>query len=82
LVTGFPILIFLSATFQPTKKAIKNETIHAKFTIKNTGSKSGAEVVQLYVSDPVCSVLRPEKELKALKKFSCNPAKRKQLKWR
>lgn len=47
----------------------KSETIHAKFTIKNTGSRSGAEVMQLYVSDPVCSVLRPEKELKAFKKI-------------
>ncbi|WP_426585841.1 glycoside hydrolase family 3 C-terminal domain-containing protein [Mucilaginibacter sp. R-33] len=47
----------------------KDETIHAKFTIKNTGERSGAEVVQLYVNDPVCSVQRPEKELKAFKKI-------------
>jgi len=46
----------------------KDETIHAKCTIKNTGSRDGAEVVQLYISDPVCSVLRPEKELKAFEK--------------
>ncbi|SDP54326.1 beta-glucosidase [Mucilaginibacter sp. OK268] len=51
----------------------KNETIRAKFTIKNTGSRYGAEVVQLYVSDPVCSVLRPEKELKGFKKIFLNP---------
>ncbi|WEA00467.1 glycoside hydrolase family 3 C-terminal domain-containing protein [Mucilaginibacter sp. SJ] len=47
----------------------KGETIHAKFTIKNIGERSGAEVVQLYVNDPVCSVKRPEKELKAFKKI-------------
>ncbi len=51
----------------------KNETIHAKFTIKNTGSRYGAEVVQLYASDPVCSVLRPEKELKGFDKISLKP---------
>ena len=51
----------------------KNETIRAKFTIKNTGSRYGAEVVQLYISDPVCSVLRPEKELKGFKKIFLNP---------
>lgn len=45
-----------------------DEIIHAKFTIKNTGDRNGAEVVQLYVNDPVCSVQRPEKELKAFKK--------------
>lgn len=47
----------------------KDETIHAKFTIKNTGERNGAEVVQLYVNDPVCSVQRPKKELKAFKKI-------------
>lgn len=51
----------------------KNETIQAKFTIKNTGSAYGAEVVQLYVSDPVCTVLRPEKELKAFQKIFLKP---------
>ncbi|MEO6977236.1 MAG: glycoside hydrolase family 3 C-terminal domain-containing protein, partial [Mucilaginibacter sp.] len=51
----------------------KNETIYAKFTIRNTGSRYGAEVVQLYVSDPVCSVLRPEKELKDFKKIFLKP---------
>jgi beta-glucosidase len=77
LVMGFPILIFLSANFPQINQAIKNETIHAKFTIKNTGSRSGAEVVQLYVSDPVCSVLRPEKELKAFKKVFLQPGETK-----
>lgn len=51
----------------------KKETIQATFTIKNTGSVYGAEVVQLYVSDPVCSVLRPEKELKAFQKIFLKP---------
>jgi beta-glucosidase len=55
----------------------KNETIHAKVTIKNTGSMYGGEVVQLYVSDPVCSVLRPEKELKAFEKIFLKPGETK-----
>ncbi|MEZ2338089.1 fibronectin type III-like domain-contianing protein, partial [Mucilaginibacter sp. RCC_168] len=37
----------------------------------------GAEVVQLYVSDPVCSVLRPEKELKGFKKVFLQPGETK-----
>ncbi len=57
----------------------KNETIHAKFTIRNTGSRYGAEVVQLYVSDPVCSVLRPEKELKGFKKIFLKPGEIKKV---
>lgn len=35
----------------------------ASFDIKNTGDADGSEVAQFYVSDLVCSVLRPEKEL-------------------
>jgi beta-glucosidase len=57
----------------------KEETIHAKCTIKNTGSRYGAEVAQLYVSDPVCSVLRPEKELKAFEKVFLKPGETKTI---
>jgi len=37
-------------------------------TVTNTGERAGAEVVQLYVSDPESSVPRPEKELKDFRK--------------
>jgi beta-glucosidase len=55
----------------------KNDSIRVTCTIKNTGSVYGAEVVQLYVSDPVCSVLRPEKELKAFEKVFLKPGETK-----
>jgi beta-glucosidase len=50
------------------KQYSKDDEIAVKFTIKNTGKFNGAEVVQLYVSQPNCSVLRPKKELKAFDK--------------
>ncbi|WP_429264634.1 glycoside hydrolase family 3 C-terminal domain-containing protein [Mucilaginibacter sp. 3215] len=56
-----------------------DETIHVKFTIKNTGERSGAEVVQLYVNDPACSVQRPEKELKAFKKVFLKAGEKKTI---
>ncbi|WP_090533409.1 glycoside hydrolase family 3 C-terminal domain-containing protein [Mucilaginibacter sp. NFR10] len=56
-----------------------DEIIHAKFTIKNTGERSGAEVVQLYVNDPACSVQRPEKELKAFKKVFLKAGEKKTI---
>ena len=40
------------------------DTIQATFTLTNTGDREGAEVAQLYVSDPVCSVMRPAKGFK------------------
>jgi beta-glucosidase len=55
----------------------KEETIRVKFIIRNTGDVYGAEVVQLYASDPVCSVLRPEKELKAFEKVFLKPGETK-----
>jgi len=51
----------------------KDETIRVKFSVKNTGAVYGAEVAQLYVSDPVCTVLRPAKELKAFDKVFLQP---------
>lgn len=58
-----------------TDKAVyaSNDVVKVKLTVKNTGKVYGAEVVQLYSSDPVCSVLRPEKELKAFEKVFLQP---------
>jgi len=45
----------------------------AKFDLTNTGSRAGAEVVQLYVREPQAPVDRPEKELKAFAKVFLKP---------
>ncbi len=44
-----------------------------RFPLTNTGSRAGAEVVQLYVTDPVSTVYRPERELRAFEKVRLNP---------
>lgn len=41
--------------------------------VTNTGSREGAEVVQLYVGDDKASVLRPVKELKGFEKVTLAP---------
>lgn len=55
------------------------ETIQATFTLTNTGDREGAEVAQLYVSDPVCSVMRPVKELKGFKKVFLKPGESRRI---
>jgi beta-glucosidase len=40
-------------------------TIGVRFTARNTGSRAGVTVPQPYVRDPLASVVRPVKELKA-----------------
>lgn len=60
-------------------KYSENETITAKVWVKNTGSKAGSEVIQLYVKDLLASVSRPVIELKGLKKVHLNPGESKQV---
>ncbi|NCN04027.1 MAG: glycosyl hydrolase [Spirochaetales bacterium] len=38
--------------------------VEVRFTLTNTGTRSGKEVVQVYVHDPDSTVFRPKKELK------------------
>ena len=52
------------------KEYAKNDIVKLSFTIKNTGKTDGAEIAQVYVSQPKASVLRPVKELKAFKKVN------------
>lgn len=47
---------------------VKDDEITVNLTLTNSGKRVGAEVVQLYMSQPICSVLRPKKELKAFQK--------------
>lgn len=48
-------------------------SITASVEVKNTGSREGKEVVQLYIRDLVGSVTRPVKELKGFEKISLKP---------
>ena len=47
--------------------------------VKNTGSIAGKEIVQLYVGDDKCSVLRPVKELKHFAKVALAPGEEKSV---
>jgi beta-glucosidase len=44
--------------------------VEVAVTVTNTGPVAGREVVQVYVRDPVATVLRPERELKAFAKVT------------
>ena len=48
-------------------------TLAVQVTIRNTGDRAGAEVVQLYVRDLVGSVTRPVKELKGFQRVALQP---------
>ncbi len=60
------------------KKTIaQGESITVSVPVTNTGEREGMEVVQLYISDPKCSVDRPVKELKGFEKVSLKPGETK-----
>ena len=56
-----------------------DETLRVQVDVKNTGDRSGEEVVQLYVRDMVGSVTRPVKELKGFEKISLEPGETKSV---
>ena len=47
--------------------------------VANTGSRTGAEVVQLYVRDDEASVTRPVIELKGFQRVTLKPGERRTL---
>lgn len=55
------------------------EQLTVTVPVKNTGSREGKEVVQLYIRDKKSSVERPVKELKGFCKVSLKPGKEKEV---
>ncbi|MEK3834235.1 MULTISPECIES: glycoside hydrolase family 3 C-terminal domain-containing protein [unclassified Paenibacillus] len=55
------------------------DTVQVSVTVKNTGSRAGKEVVQLYVSDVESRVIRPLQELKGFGKIELQPGEERSL---
>ena len=56
-----------------------SEQITFTVSVTNTGSRAGAETLQLYISDRLSSVERPVKELKAFRKVFLQPGESRQV---
>ena len=54
-----------------------DDTISFTVNVKNTGTREGQEVVQLYISDKKSSLPRPIKELKGFQKVKLAPGEEK-----
>ena len=55
-------------------KAPAGQPVQVSMSVRNSGSREGAEVVQLYLHDVRSSVDRPEKELKGFRRVVLKPA--------
>ena len=47
--------------------------------VKNTGTRAGSQILQLYVGEPNCPVPRPQRELKAFQKVTLAPGASQQV---
>ena len=56
-------------------KDLKVGPTSVSLSVRNTGSRGGAEVVQLYIHDPHSHVDRPPKELKGFRRVLLEPGK-------
>ncbi len=52
------------------------ETVRVRCTVRNSGTRAGDEVVQLYLRDVLASVARPVIELKGFRRISLAPGER------
>jgi len=55
--------------------------ITATVGVKNTGSRSGDEVVQLYIHDPVASISQPVRRLRDFQRVTLDPGQTKSVKF-
>ncbi|OMF01027.1 glycoside hydrolase family 3 C-terminal domain-containing protein [Paenibacillus sp. FSL H7-0942] len=53
------------------------DEVNVQVRVTNTGDRAGKEIVQLYVSDVECTVIRPVRELKGFAKVALEPGESK-----
>jgi beta-glucosidase len=76
---GLSYTTFRFANLQAPATAASGSTVAVSFDVTNTGSVAGAEVAQLYISDPSAKVSRPERELKGFEKVRLAPGETKHV---
>ncbi len=62
-----------------TPQVNEGENVRVSVTVKNTGSRDGDEVVQLYLRDMVASTTRPMRELKGFEKVALKAGEAKRV---
>lgn len=69
---GYSPFAWTDATASATQIAVDG-SVEVAITVANAGSRTGAEVVQLYLSDPVASVVRPVRRLIGYARVDLDP---------
>jgi beta-glucosidase len=76
---GLSYTSFSFSNLRVAERAVSGSIVPVTFDVTNTGNLAGAEVAQLYVSDPSATVSRPERELKGFEKVRLAPGETKHV---
>jgi beta-glucosidase len=76
---GLSYTTFSFSKIEAPATAQSGSTVNVSFDVTNTGAVAGAEVAQLYVSDPSAKASRPERELKGFEKVHLAPGETKHV---
>jgi beta-glucosidase len=76
---GLSYTTFSFSNLQAPPTAKSGSEVSVSFDVTNSGSVEGAEVAQLYVSDPSARAKRPERELKGFEKVTLAPGETKHV---
>lgn len=78
---GLSYTTFAYSDMKVSKRTIGEESFEVSVNVKNTGDRTGKEVVQLYVNDVVSSVTTPVMELKRFQKIELKPGKEQRVRF-
>ncbi|HEX6524721.1 MAG TPA: glycoside hydrolase family 3 N-terminal domain-containing protein [Streptosporangiaceae bacterium] len=74
---GLSYTTFATSGLSDTGSVSRNGKVTATFTVKNTGSKAGTDIVPLYVHQPVSLVLVPDQRLVGFARVTLDPGQSK-----
>jgi beta-glucosidase len=76
---GLSYTTFMFSNLHTPATAKSGSEVSVSFDVTNSGTVGGAEVAQLYVSDPSAKAQRPERELKGFEKVYLTPGETKHV---
>ncbi len=74
---GLSYTTFATSGLSATSSVSRNGKVTATFTVQNTGTKAGTDIVPLYVHQPVSLVLVPDQRLVGFARVTLNPGQSK-----
>ncbi len=74
---GLSYTTFAVSGLTATSSVSRNGTVTASFTVKNTGTRAGTDIVPVYVHQPVSVVLVPDQRLAGFTRVTLDPGQSK-----